>query len=147
MKILWLSLIIQCRCKEISINTFQKPSSTVSASKFEIFVRNILSAYIWLDLNVLGSKKSISMNQIIKFNTSSNFEADTLEDGFWNVLILISLHLYESLTHVEPLRPYSLLRLSVSSFVKNFPSSEAQFVTSVALVTSLRVVLIEVASQ
>ena len=64
MKILWLSLIIQCRCKEISINTFQKPSSTVSASKFEIFVRNILSAYIWLDLKVLGSKKSISMNQI-----------------------------------------------------------------------------------
>ena len=46
------------RCKEISINTFQKPSSNVSASKFEIFVKNIFSAYIWVDSNVLGSEES-----------------------------------------------------------------------------------------
>ena len=32
------------------------------------------------------------MDQVRKFNTSSSFEADTLENGFWNVLVLLSSH-------------------------------------------------------
>ena len=54
------------RCKEISIHTFQKPSSNVSAPKFEIFVKNFLIAYIWVDLSILGSKESISMDKVYK---------------------------------------------------------------------------------